>query len=482
MKVKKYVAANSREAMKKARAELGAGAVVLSSCQTSKGFELLALAKEDIAPLIAAGHSSPAPAVSSTVDLPDSYQPTAATPDKVAAAFTAKPAAQATNKPAAPAASKAEDKAKKPAPARAMAAGWQPAAAWPAAETKAPAKPAQKQVQTPAQEPTQAQIQTQTQTDAAPQGVLDELRALRGMVQEQSSRFAWTQEIQQRPLRGVLLRELMSAGFSPALGRRIAEALPDDFSEDAARKWTANTLERNVTCTGAKDPFERGGVFALVGSTGVGKTTTTAKLAARCVVKYGADSVGLVSADHYRIGAQDQLRIYGKILGVPVQTVHDAESLRAVLAAMAGKRLVLIDTIGVGQRDPRVAEQNAMMEASGVRRVLLLSAASQAETLEEIVRAYGTRGLAGAILTKVDEAATLGGAIDTAIRHKLSLTHITTGQRVPEDIHPANALYLVQRALKLAREGAHRLGDIECGLLSFGAVPQMGAGAANARG
>jgi flagellar biosynthesis protein FlhF len=468
MKVKKYVAANSREAMKKARAELGAGAVVLSSCQTSKGFELLALAKEDIAPLIAAGHSTPLPAVSTTVDMPDSYQPGAATPDKVAAAFNGKHAATT--------APRFEDKAKKPVTARTTAAGWQPATAWPGAEAKAPVTSA------PADKPARTPAQTHAQTDAVPHGVLDELRALRGMVQEQSARFAWTQEIQQRPLRGVLLRELMSAGFSPALGRRIAEALPDDFSEDVARKWTANTLERNLNCTGAKDPFERGGVFALVGSTGVGKTTTTAKLAARCVVKYGADSVGLVSADHYRIGAQDQLRIFGKILGVPVQTVHDAESLRAVLAAMAGKRLVLIDTIGVGQRDPRVAEQNAMMEANGVRRVLLLSAASQAETLEEIVRVYSSAGLAGAVLTKVDEAATLGGALDTAIRHKLSLTHITTGQRVPEDIHPANALYLVQRALKLAREGAHRLSDIECGLLSFGVVPQMKAAAANARG
>jgi flagellar biosynthesis protein FlhF len=204
----------------------------------------------------------------------------------------------------------------------------------------------------------------------------------------------------------------------------------------------------------ASDFVEQGGIYALVGPTGVGKTTTAAKLAARCVIQHGASSLALITADGYRIGGQEQLRAYGKILGVIVHSVEDQSDLRIALAELKNKHTVLIDTAGVGQRDQMVAEQTAMLSGANacVKRVLCLSATSTGETLNEVIRAYEGDGLAGSIITKLDEAATLGGVLDTVIRHKMSLFYVANGQRVPEDIHVANPEHLVDVAFKLRRK------------------------------
>ncbi|MDB5729308.1 MAG: flhF, partial [Noviherbaspirillum sp.] len=202
--------------------------------------------------------------------------------------------------------------------------------------------------------------------------------------------------------------------------------------------------------------LEKGGVFALVGPTGVGKTTTTAKLAARCVMRHGASKLALITTDGYRIGAFEQLRIYGKILGVMVHSVKDEADLRIALEELKGKHTVLIDTVGVGQRDKMVAEQVAMLSGAQtpVKRLLCLSATSTGETLNEVVRSYIGGGLAGCIMTKLDEAATIGNVLDVVIRRKLNLFYIANGQRVPEDLHIANPNYLIDRAFKLKRETA----------------------------
>jgi flagellar biosynthesis protein FlhF len=430
MKVRRYVAVNSREALARARAEIGPDAVVLSGRQTEAGFELLALAKGDVAVLVNAGREQKAQ----------------------------EPAAPAVPQRAPPAAQKRAPEPRSGTPATPSARATEPKPWIPPKSSSgatAVAAPA------PAAAPR-----------AAEPILVNEIRALRNMVEEQGARLAWMHDGKSHPLRSTMLRELMVAGFGAALSRRIAEAVPDDLAVEPARQWLARTLARNLHCAGgaadpAADPVSSGGVFALVGPTGAGKTTTAAKLAAGCVVRYGAGSLGLISADHYRIGAQDQLRIYGRILGAPVHAVHDAESLRAALEALAGKRLVLIDSIGVGQRDARVAEQTALFEEQGIDRILLLSAASQAETLEEVVQAYGAKSLRGAILTKTDEAVLLGGALDCAIRHRLRVSHVTNGQRVPEDIHPANAAWLIHRALSAVRAPVFRMQEEELDLLAF---------------
>ena len=244
-------------------------------------------------------------------------------------------------------------------------------------------------------------------------------------------------------------------------------------------------LGRNLhTASSSDEIVDAGGAYALVGPTGVGKTTTTAKLAARCVVRHGADSVALLTTDGYRIGAHEQLRIYGRILGVQVHAVRDAADLRRTLAELSGKHLVLIDTIGMSQRDRLVGEQAAMLDGAGdVRRLLLVNATSRGDTLDDVVRAYGQgaqQGLAGAVLTKVDEAVSLAPAVDALIRHRLELHYVANGQRVPEDLHLPNRAYLLHRALKGLPENSphHLIGDEAGLLLAAGAAraePALGA-------
>jgi flagellar biosynthesis protein FlhF len=211
-------------------------------------------------------------------------------------------------------------------------------------------------------------------------------------------------------------------------------------------------------------PVELGGVYALVGPTGVGKTTTVAKIAAECTLKLGAHRVALVTTDTYRIGAVDQLRIYGKILGAPVFAIKNESDMTQTLSELRARHLVLIDTVGMSQRDRRITDQIALLTGNGkrVRRLLLLSAVAQANVLDDVVKAYRGEGLTGCILTKVDETLTLGGALDVLLRHRLPLHYVTNGQRVPEDLHPPNALYLVERAFRAALEATpHGLADAD---------------------
>jgi len=237
----------------------------------------------------------------------------------------------------------------------------------------------------------------------------------------------------------------------------LLDSLPREESDlTRALKWVKSAIGHNLRIAGPQeDIVERGGVYALVGPTGVGKTTTVAKLAARAVLRHGAAKVALVTTDTYRIGAQDQLRIYGRILGTPVFAVRDENDLELTLADLSSRHLVLIDTVGMSQRDKRVAEQIALLcgenhgEDRSVKRLLLLGAPSQGVTLEEVARAYSGPGLIGCILTKIDEALTYGPVLDVAIRHELPLHYVTNGQRVPEDLHQANPTYLADRAFRV---------------------------------
>ncbi|WP_297482357.1 flagellar biosynthesis protein FlhF [Ferrovum sp.] len=241
--------------------------------------------------------------------------------------------------------------------------------------------------------------------------------------------------------KGKIQRSMVRMGFGSALTEQILEQMP----EHMGLGWVTQVLERNLRALrGDEVIVGGGGVFALVGPTGVGKTTTTAKLAARAVVRYGAARVGLVTTDSYRVGAHEQLRIYGRILGVPVHTVKDAADLKTTLNGLRDKHLVLVDTMGMGQRDGRVQEQNDQLDTLGVRRLLLLNATCNLHTLEDVVRVYRTPNVLGCIPTKLDEALAMGGILDVAIRHRLPLCYVANGQRVPEDLREANLGGLLQ--------------------------------------
>jgi flagellar biosynthesis protein FlhF len=174
------------------------------------------------------------------------------------------------------------------------------------------------------------------------------------------------------------------------------------------------------------------------------------------VVRHGADRVALLTTDTYRIGAHEQLRIYGRILGVTTSVVRDAAELKSTLAELRGKHMVLIDTIGMSQRDKMVAEQVSALARCGgnVKRLLLLNATCNGDTLEDVVRCYEPGSIDGCILTKLDEAQSIGAAMDVIVRNRLALHFVANGQRVPEDLHVPNRQYLIHRALRAVSAGS----------------------------
>lgn len=300
-----------------------------------------------------------------------------------------------------------------------------------------------------------------------------EIRALRSLLEGQLAGLAWNDTVRRDPLKAELLRRLLALGFTPTLSRKLVDNLPATVNDEkAAIQWLKNALLHNLlAATPMTDIVEKGGVYALVGPTGVGKTTTVAKLAARCTLKHGADSLALLTTDSYRIGAHDQLKIYGRILGVPVYAVKDEADLDVTLNDLRQRHLVLIDTVGMSQRDKRLAQQVAMLCGHGrkVRRLLLLAATAQGSTLEEVVKSYEGEGLEGAILTKVDESVGYGSALDVLIRHKLRLYYVTNGQRVPEDLHLANTMYLVDRSFRSNETTVFSPGSSDFPLIMAGA-------------
>ncbi len=277
--------------------------------------------------------------------------------------------------------------------------------------------------------------------------ILAELARLRGMLQNQLAGFAWGAARRRDPVRVALMQALFAAGFGSSLTRTLAARLPRGLDPQAAQRWLRQVLIRNLPLQpGSADLMTKGGRYALVGSTGSGKTTTLAKLAARGVDAHGADQVALVAADSFRIGAAAQLTVYADLLGVSLVVADSQARLAQLLPQLAAKKLLLIDTAGFAPSDPRTREAQAL-DAMGVRRLAVISANQQGAAIEQVMARFG-QGAAACILTKLDETPQPGAALDSLIRHRLPLAYISGGQRVPEDLHVANASYLIDRALK----------------------------------
>lgn len=391
MNVKRIVAKTSREAMRQLREVLGPDAVILSNRAIEGGVEVLAMPAEDIA----------------------AFAPPAV--DTVVPVAVEKPALQQRSRE--PAAEPVGDAA----PAVAIKRRLIERVAMPGDDS--------------------AQLA---------QSVISEIKSMQMRLESQLADMAWRDLPGRDPAGAAMMRDMLSAGFSATLARDMLAELPKGDMEHT-QAWMRNTLMKRLqVMQNETHMLDAGGVFALMGPTGAGKTTTTAKLAARFVVRHGAEKLALLTTDSYRIGGHEQLRIYGRILGVTVHAVRDAADLKLALSELRNKHTVLIDTVGMSQRDQAVAEQVEMLGQASkqIKRLLLLNATSHGETLNEVVEAYQKRGLDGCILTKVDEAASLGPALDCAIRHALNVHYLATGQRVPEDLHLANRQYLIHRAFK----------------------------------
>jgi len=279
----------------------------------------------------------------------------------------------------------------------------------------------------------------------------NELSKLRGLLEGELSQLSWRDMARQPAPRSTLYNRLGKLGLSRSLSGSLIDKLPPGGSLGQQWKRAMELLAAQIAVR--DDVLKEGNnIIALVGSTGVGKTTTIAKLAARYVLRYGGRQVAVVSTDRYRIGGKEQLETLAKYLGVPVKVATDGAQLNTVLDKLSSRKLVLIDTAGMSQRDTRLYEQFATLRSVGhdVAIHAVLGATTQPAMLNEVIKVFGKDKLTSAIITKLDEAASIGGVLDVIIRNRLSLSYLGTGQRVPEDIIPARADYLVDKAVELS--------------------------------
>ena len=405
MKIKRYTAASMRAALALVRAEQGPDAVILSSRRGDDGIEVIAAVDYDEALFADAKRQTAAPVI--------------AAPAVSAPASTPAPA---------------------PAPA---AATTRPAAAARPISTSAPATV------------TPAPARTAPRSDTAEYGAMQrELQVMRRMLETGLAGMTWNDQRLREPLRAMVLEELTAMDIAPDVALTLAELTPQRTTLDNPSHIPLALLAKHLPIV--NDPTcVAGGITAVVGPTGAGKTTTIAKLAARWCMQHGCQDLALVSMDSYRIGAREQLMTYARILGVPMHAANGAKDLARVLERLKDKKLILIDTAGMGPRDVRLTEQLAALKYGAKRARVLLALPAQAEgqALDEIVCAFVRVKPAACVLTKVDEAASLGPVISTVLRHKLKIAYICNGQRIPEDLHASHVkrIWLVRAALELGQ-------------------------------
>ncbi|NVK25991.1 MAG: flagellar biosynthesis protein FlhF [Gammaproteobacteria bacterium] len=278
-----------------------------------------------------------------------------------------------------------------------------------------------------------------------------EMHSIKELLEHQVSELMWQDMERKSPTKAMLINKLKDMGLSEHVSEHLTHFLGDDVTPRDA--WT-NMLEllKQQLDTTSNEVITRGGIYSLVGPTGVGKTTTIAKLAARYAQIHGADTVGLISTDTFRIGALEQLATYAKILGCPLKQAKNTEELSEAIYQLRNKKLVLIDTAGMSQRDLKLTERlNNLLTKSRVRikNYLVLSATSQMSVLQESVQHFKTIPLSGCVFTKIDESLSLGELMSVAIHNRLPIGYLTNGQRVPEDIRVANSEKIVQKANQL---------------------------------
>jgi flagellar biosynthesis protein FlhF len=433
MKIKRYTAATMRAALALVRAEQGPDAVILSSRRGEDGIEVIAAVDYDEALFVAATRL-PAPAMQNT--------PAAET----SAAEDAAPAAPAhANQPAAVAA-RTPARTSAAAPERAPTIAPAPAPAPAAAPATARARTGAAAVSVPAP--------AVMRHDLGYVAMQRELRDLRQLMETGLAGMSWNDKRLREPLKARILEELSAMDIAPDVAMALADLAPRRTTLENPSHIPLALLAKHLPIVDDLSDIS-GGVMAVVGPTGAGKTTTIAKLAARWCMRHGSQDLALVSTDSYRIGARDQLLTYARILGVPMHAANSGKDLARLLDKLKSKKLILIDTAGMGPHDIRLSEQLAALRLGAARARVLLALPAQGEchALEEIVQAFAPLTPVACILTKVDEAASLGGVISTTLRHKLKIAYVCDGQRVPDDLHAAHRkrVWLVRTALQMMK-------------------------------
>jgi flagellar biosynthesis protein FlhF len=281
----------------------------------------------------------------------------------------------------------------------------------------------------------------------------EELRTLRRMLETQLATLAWNDLSRRAPIQTELLRQLTVLGLAHDLSGELVSQIPQRMELAEAHRLALAMLARRIE-TVSERWMEGGGVVAMIGPTGVGKTTLIAKLAARWVMRHGPRDLALVSTDCIRIGAQEQIHTLGRLLGVPAYAIDGAADLAATLEQIGERGLVLIDSAGLSQRDPRLADELTTLANASERleTSLVISAASQAGAIEEAIEKFAPAQPATCNVTKLDEATSLGGTMSALIRAKLPLAYLSDGQQVPEDLSPARSHQLIARAVDLSKK------------------------------
>lgn len=448
MKMKRFFAATMREAIAQVRAEQGPDAVILSNKRVEGGVEIItaidydeSLVQQALGSPARSATIEPAPAALETPPPAAAAAPPAGVAPAPKAGFFGTLREAMRNKPV-PAADAQQDAVIEPA--------------------KAP----------PVARPRPAALSTQAPADPALSQMQRQVDSMRQLLETQLSSLAWNDLTRRQPARARVLNDLIALDVAPDIARQLADEMPALKSAEDLWRIPLALLVRRLPVVDDK-LLEEGGVIAVVGPTGVGKTTTIAKLAARFALRHGARSVALVSTDGYRIGAREQLLTFARIIGVPMHVAADARELGDVLDSLTPRKLVLIDTAGMSRLDLRLAEQLQALARHGERIRILLALAANTElaALDDTVRIFAPLKPKACVLTKVDEAGSLGAALSTVIRHRLPIAHLTDGQRVPEDIHAGSArrVWLVRTAVKL-RERSGRVPDEAVLARHFGKV------------
>jgi len=462
MKVKRFIASDMRTAMQQVRDSLGAEAVILSNRMIDEGVEILA--SNDYDSTMAQTQKPVKRSYRTYADIPDEPVEQRFVDDRVS--FT-----QGQHQNSNTSAVKEKlgglfDRRESPDESVSAFKHDQ-------FNKSEPAIPQQPRAKTKKQKIDYSQFiddepvtDTQQQAHAGQQSETDslknELQALRSMMETQMSMMNWDKQKKQNPVKTGLLKRLTELGLTVDISKQVLDKVTNNNDAKKASKQAINELINSIPVA-SDDILKNQGIVALVGPTGVGKTTTIAKLAARFVMANSADQIALVTLDNYRIGAQEQLYNYARILNVPVHNAKDSNELHKVLQNLYDKSLILIDTAGMSQKDMRICEQfNTLKQgADEVRSYVVLSANAQTSALDEIISAFKQTEIAGCIFTKLDETTSLGGAISMLVRHKLPITYLSDGQAVPEDLRAAYARELVASALDLLKKRPEEVNETD---------------------